>query len=279
MKSSVGARGVGILLTVLLSAGIFIAQPAEESLAAQLPDLTIDKVYLTKDCMVAVVVKNLGPGIVPDEVWTVHHPRSAGVYLYKGGTGWGGTSIWVFDPAKNLQKPGGIATFVSALRVTGTEVIKAVVDFWDVVEEGPNEGNNSLELKLTCQIQTGPCCVAGKYKGRSVDSPTCLVGPRGEDFILVLNQPGCGSSIDGDLIDPATGVVKSKFEGTVIPSGKCCKIVGRSKGVPGGRDEKCVHDFKATLCKNKLGKWEAVDGVYTDLSGSCCSGTFKMVQQ
>lgn len=278
MKRSVRVIGLSVLLTVVLTAGIFLAQPAHESLAAaRLPDLTIDKIYLTKDCRVAVVVKNLGPGIVPDEVWTVHHPKSAGVYLYRNGTGWGGGSIWLFDPAKNLQKPGGTATYISKLQVSGTAAIKAVVDLWDVVTEA-NEGNNSLEMKLTCEAQTGPCCIAGKYKGSTVDDPKCPVGPETGTFILILNQASCGSHVEGDIIDPATGAVTSKFKGTVTPAGKCCKIVGRTKGVPGGPDEKCVHDVKATLCKNKLGKWYTVDGVYTNLSGNCCSGKFKMEQ-
>jgi hypothetical protein len=243
---------------------------------APAPDLTIDKIYLSKDCQAAVVVKNLGPGLVPDEVWTERHPKSAGVYFYINGRGWGGASIWLFDPTKNLQRPGGTATYTSNLRVTGTATIKAVVDLWNVVRE-VNEGNNSLETKLACEAQTGPCYIGGRYKGIAVDSPTCPVGPETGPFILILNQTG--SSIEGDIIDPATGAVTSKFKGRVTPSGKYCKIVGRSKGVPGGPDEKCIHDFKATLYKNRLGKWETVDGVYTDLSGLCCSGTFRMQQE
>src|SRR4030043_579174 len=107
MKRLVGVMGLIVFLTVVLTAGVLFAQQP----AGKLPDFTIEKIYLTKDCMVAVVVKNLGPGPVPDEVWTVHKPKSAGVYLYKNGTGWGGASIWKFDPTKNLKNPGGTATY------------------------------------------------------------------------------------------------------------------------------------------------------------------------
>jgi len=151
MKRLVGVMGLVVFLTVVLTAGISFAQKPGQP-GEKLPDFTIDKLYLTKDCRVAVVVKNLGPGVVPDDVWTVHTPKSAGIYLYKNGTGWGGGTIWKFDPAKNLKAPGGTATYVSTLKVTGTAGIKAVVDLWNVVLEA-NEGNNSLETKLACKVE------------------------------------------------------------------------------------------------------------------------------
>ena len=144
MKRLVGVMGLVVFVTVVLAAGIAFAQ------TKKLPDFKIDKIYLTKDCKVAVEIKNLGPGPVPDEVWTVHTPKSAGVYLYKNGAGWGGGAIWKFDPAKNLKSPGGIATYISTLKITGTAGIKAVVDLWSVASES-NEGNNSLETKLSCK--------------------------------------------------------------------------------------------------------------------------------
>jgi hypothetical protein len=135
-----------VLVAIVMATGTLFAQQPGGKLA----DLTIEKIYLTKDCRVAVVVKNLGPGPVPDEVWTVHTPKSAGVYLYKNGAGWGGGAIWKFDPAKKLKNPGGTATYISTLKVTGAAGIKAVVDLWSVVSEA-NEGNNSLETKLSCK--------------------------------------------------------------------------------------------------------------------------------
>lgn len=137
-----------ILMAAVLATSTIFAQ------TKRLPDLTVEKIYLTTDCNVAVVVKNLGPGHVPDEVWTVCTPQSAGVYLYKNGAGWGGAGIWKFDPAKNLQKPGGTATYVSKLKISGTKTITAVVDLWKVVAEA-NEGNNKHTARLTCEAQSG----------------------------------------------------------------------------------------------------------------------------
>jgi len=276
MKRSAFVMGLVFCLAVVLAAGSIFAQQK----AGRLPDFKIEKIYLTKDCRVAVVVKNLGPGYVPDDVWTVHHPKSAGVYLYRNGTGWGGGSIWKFDPAKNLQKPGGTATYVSKLKVSGTAAIKAVVDLWDVVTEA-NENNNKVEKKLTCKLPPeGKCCIAGKYKGTSVDDPTCPVGPETGKFTLILQQTNCGSPVLGKMLDPASGAITATLKGTVTPGpGDCCTLVGRVKGMPGTEDAACLHEIQATLCKNKLGKWYATNGTYHDLSGSCCSGKFKMEQQ
>jgi hypothetical protein len=55
------------------------------STSAKLPDLAVDDIFLTRDNRVAVMVKNIGPGQVPDEVWTIHTPDSSGVYLYIDG--------------------------------------------------------------------------------------------------------------------------------------------------------------------------------------------------
>ena len=124
------------------------------------------------------------------------------------------------------------------------------------------------------------CCIAGKYEGISVDDPRCPAGPKTGKFIMILKQIDCRSEVEGEIIDPSTGAVTSKFNGTVTPSlTNCCMLVGTVKGVPGGEDENCVHNVKATLCKDRAGKWSTSDGVYNAISGSCCSGTFKMTQQ
>jgi len=117
---------------------------------AKLPDLIITDISLDQDCNVVVKVKNAGPGSLPDEVWTVPTPESAGVYLYKDDATWGGASIWKFDPGKSLQPSGGTATFTSTLKISGSAKIKAVVDLHKKVAEA-NEGNNSRTEKLTCK--------------------------------------------------------------------------------------------------------------------------------
>ena len=119
-----------------------------------LPDLVVDDIWLNKKCQVVVRVKNIGPGKVPDDVWSVHTPKSAGIYLWKDGNNWGGATIWKFDPAKSLQSPGGTAVYTSNLTVSGTATITAKVDIWDKVKE-KNEGNNKRAEKLTCKTISG----------------------------------------------------------------------------------------------------------------------------
>jgi len=290
MKRSTRVMGLVLCLVVVLTAGVLSArEPMKGGAAAppgsappgRLPDLTITKIYLVKDCRVAVEVKNLGPGIVPDEVWTVHTPKSAGVYLYRNGTGWGGGSIWKFDPAKNLKSPGGTATYVSKLKVSGTAAIKAVVDLWNVVPEA-NENNNKVEKKLTCKLPPeGKCCIAGTYKGEHKDmlSATCS-NPKTEKFILAITQANCGSTVQGEVKTIKGGVptLTHTLTGTVTPSGKCCKLEGKLREVPAPATAAgTVIPITASLCKNKLGKWYVTNGVYTDPTG--CSGTFTMEQQ
>jgi hypothetical protein len=168
MKRPMLVGGLVVFLAVMLAAGPSFAQQSK----GKLPDFTIEKIYLTPGCNVVGVVKNLGPGSVPDDVWTAHTPKSAGVYLYRNGTKWGGGTIWKFDPAKNLKSPGGTATFVSNLNVSGTATIKVVLDLWNVVTEA-NEANNSLEVKLTCKAQ-GNQAGSTKDYGYGSDPPIVL---------------------------------------------------------------------------------------------------------
>jgi hypothetical protein len=114
------------------------------------PDLTIAAIGLNDQCQVVVTVKNIGHGMVPDYVWTAHKPESSSVYISKDGKGWGGGTIWGFDPGKNLQAPGGKAVYTSTLKVTGSAVIVATVDHTKQVLE-TNEGNNKKKEKLVCK--------------------------------------------------------------------------------------------------------------------------------
>ncbi len=119
------------------------------------PDLKILKITVDRDCNLAVVVKNDGPGMLPETVYTNHHPKSAGVYVYINGKRWGGQTIWKFDPAKKLKKPGGIATCTLNYKVTKKIKVKAVVDLHNDVKE-KNERNNTLTRNgLICRPSSG----------------------------------------------------------------------------------------------------------------------------
>lgn len=117
----------------------------------KLPDLVIDNIQVNRSCQVVVTVKNLGPGLVPDTVWTVHTPMSCAVYLYINGKKWGGATVWKFDPGRALQAPGGVATYTSKLTVNGIAAITAVIDHTHQVTE-VNEGNNKMVKRLKCRL-------------------------------------------------------------------------------------------------------------------------------
>ncbi len=260
--------GLAVLILWIAATGGLNAQVS----GPLLPDLTVESISLVQGCMVSVVVKNLGPGPVPDTVWTVHTPQSAGVYLYRNGSNYGGASIWLFDPAKHLQSVGGTATFVSNLKVTGTESIKAVVDLWNVVKE-VNEKNNSLETKLTCPAGS-TCCVAGTYKGVHQDtlSATCPTPETGE-FMFDIVQVNCGSSLTGKMQTLKSGAwkVTHSFKGTISAMQKCCQLQGEVTELTTGQKG----TINALLCIIN-GKWSATNGTYTIAGG--CGGKFTLQQ-
>ena len=164
-------------LISLYAVSISFAKPPK------LPDLVIQDLYLNKNCQVVVKVKNNGPGMVPNEVWTIHTPKSAGVYFYKNGVGWGGASIWKFDPGRSLQSPGGTAIYTSSLKVSGSAKITATVDHWNKVKESREENNKRTE-KLTCKpvpqkdltVKISQCPTKAVKPGQSLDAKFQVIG-------------------------------------------------------------------------------------------------------
>ena len=204
MKNPKISVGLAILLAAIWTGGgASVQQPSPKGKATappreNLPDLTIEEIYLTKDCHVAVEVKNLGPGTVPDEVWTVHTPESAAVYLYIDGKAWGGGTIYRFDPGKNLQKAGGAATYTSKLQVSGSATITAIVDHTEQVKEA-NEANNKKATRLTCHAKP---VEAGAWKIlRMASLPPCYNEDPHKDLSMTVNvlfEASGGPS--GDLV-------------------------------------------------------------------------------
>jgi hypothetical protein len=158
MKSIWVLSGLCILTAIgVLSGASLSGRPPGGSSAQKtpmlLPDLIVDDIYLNQQCCVVVRVKNIGPGRLPDSVWTDHSPESPGVYLSLGRRGWGGESIWKFDPRKSLQTTGQ-AVYTSTLKISGTAEVSAVVDLHNKLSEA-NETNNSKKKSLTCRSR-GP---------------------------------------------------------------------------------------------------------------------------
>lgn len=111
-------------------------------------DLAVTGLSLAGDGRVMVDLKNNGPGKVPNQAWTSN--KSVSVMLFREGKRWGGASIKVIDPQRYLQHPGGTATFVSNLKVSGSEKITAVVDYGNRVGE-TNKVNNGKSVTLGMQ--------------------------------------------------------------------------------------------------------------------------------
>jgi hypothetical protein len=109
------------------------------------PDLVVSKIYLTGSNNVAVEVVNKGPGRLSEEFWKYNGPT---LYLHRGQKGWGGAVLFRFDPAKKLMAPGGKVVYVSNLKVSGSETIKAVIDSQNTVPEA-NDENNEMTKTLS----------------------------------------------------------------------------------------------------------------------------------
>jgi hypothetical protein len=139
-----------VLMTVVVMF-IFTIALSNQVIAQRKPDLTILKVTVDRNCNLAVVVRNNGPGPLPDYVYTKHHPKSAGVFVDINGKSWGGESIWKFDPTRKLQKPGGQATCILNYKVGPPIDVKAVVDLWNDVKEADERNNVHFLKRLVCR--------------------------------------------------------------------------------------------------------------------------------
>ncbi len=147
MKKCFNLKVVTIMAVVLMMTINLSAQ----TLTLRKPDLEIVKITVARDCKLAVVVKNNGPGMLPDRVWTHPHPKSAGVYVYINGKKWGGQTIKGFDPGKKLQKPGGVATCILRYKVGPPITVKGVVDLWNDVKEANERNNTHTRENLSCR--------------------------------------------------------------------------------------------------------------------------------
>jgi hypothetical protein len=244
----------------------------------QLSDLAIEDITLNEHCFVVVTVKNNGPGVVPDKVWTDHSPDSSAVYLYINGKRWGGKTIWGFDPAKNLQNPGGTATMTSNLKVADTATIEAYIDHTYKVRE-TDERNNVMKKGVTCQpaaaMQPGVVTKPGMVAQPSVGKEDCISFNPATTTVQQIQ--GSWKVVDGShwMFDfgnnesearKALAIIQkyrmnqSCFVGRPNPSFQYMLVSGNSPvGALGGED--CVSFNPATTTVQQIqGSWKVVDG-------------------
>jgi hypothetical protein len=259
-------------------------QQGDTGQEGQFPDLAIEDITLNEQCFVVVTAKNNGPGRVPDKAWTDHSPDSSAIYLYINGKKWGGETIWGFDPAKNLQNPGGTATMTSNLKVTGTATIEAYIDHTHRVKE-TDEKNNVMKKGVTCKtgatVQPGVTAQPGVV-AQPVGTAQPSVGK--EDCIsfnplatAVQQIQGSWKVVDGIHLmfdfgankaeaDRTLAIIvkyrmnQSCFVGRPHPSFQYMLVSGNSPvGALGGED--CVSFNPATTTVQQIqGSWKVVDG-------------------
>jgi len=157
-RQFIGVMGIIFLLicTLVVNAQLQTNPPktkikARTPVFRALPDLVIEKIFVHKDCHLAVLVKNRGPGYLPDSLYTNPHPKTAGVYVTINGKRWGGQTIPGFDAAKNLKKPGGTATCVLRYKIGTPIQVKAEVDIWNDVKEAKEKNNTAWAKRLSCR--------------------------------------------------------------------------------------------------------------------------------
>lgn len=180
---------------------------------ALLPDLAIERIETNASCHVVVTVKNRGAAPVPESVWTAISPTSASVYLTVNGQPSGGQTIWKFDTARALQKPGGTASVTLGYKVNGTVTVTATVDHTRQVAEA-DESNNARTATLTCggapaTVDRSGVVPAGEAVERAALQPLrAPASPSGTEPIGSAPAPlpgtasGGGSLLDAPLPPP-----------------------------------------------------------------------------
>lgn len=116
----------------------------------ELPDLQVDDIYLDENCKVMVLVKNVGPGRIPSQVWSVRDIQECTLKLYLNDEEWCQRSFIDFDPDEALSPVDGEAVFPSELEVTEESTVTAVIDCGDMIKE-QNEENNTKSKVLNCK--------------------------------------------------------------------------------------------------------------------------------
>ncbi len=110
------------------------------------PDLSITDLRLNDQNMLQVEIVNNGPGRLSPMNYQQNVPD---LYVYRNKAGWGGATLKIIDPRMVLREVGGKVVYtLTGLKVTGTEEIRAIIDYHNTLKE-QKEDNNVCLRKLT----------------------------------------------------------------------------------------------------------------------------------
>lgn len=113
-----------------------------------LPDLAVEKIYLNEDKEVVVVVKNKGPGRIPENIWIMDQKPECSLTIFVNDEEEMKVSARKFDPRHDLNPVSGIAAFPSGITLPNEETtVTAVIDCSNIIQE-QDEENNTLSVKL-----------------------------------------------------------------------------------------------------------------------------------
>jgi hypothetical protein len=138
--------GVHLVFPVLLVIGLINPSFAY---ANALPDLVITDISIDSECRLAVTVRNVGKGVLPQSAY--QEPGGASISFFKDNASFGGWGISTIDPQRQLMNPGASVTWLrSNPKISGTAMIRVTADEPRNVVAESNESNNSLSRSFTC---------------------------------------------------------------------------------------------------------------------------------
>jgi len=106
-----------------------------------LPDLQINDVYLNEKNEIVVVIENIGPGVIPQQVWTADEQPDCTLRVLVDEEEKCLNKMCDFDPDKALEPISGIAVFPTGIIISEESVVTAVIDCDEIMMEKGEENN------------------------------------------------------------------------------------------------------------------------------------------
>jgi hypothetical protein len=147
------------------------------------PDLVVEKIFTTKECKLAVTVKNNGPGFVSKLVYADYEQKAVGVQVSIDGKDWGEKKFWQFDKIRKLRVPEGTVTCVFDYIVKTRVEVTAAVDVYNILRE-TEEDNNTLTQTVICVPISKSPRAKPRYKPAAPATPAPVAKKPPRQFIL-----------------------------------------------------------------------------------------------